>query len=768
MDLAGTNLALDAGWRFGRYAPGCEAPDFDDSGLDTVTLPHTVVPLSWRDWDGDAWEGEWVYRRRFDATAGDRVFLDFDAAMTHATPVLNGKPLADHLGGYLPFTREITDLVRPTGNLLAVVLDSSFNLNVPPNRPAPHAAGTVDYWQPGGLYRRVWLRTVPPVFVADVFAKPANVLDADRRQVVVECTIDAGTVPAGDVRVDVELRDGTHTLATASAPAAIGGTGRYTVTATLTGLAQVALWDVDDPNLYPVVATLAVDGTAVHERRVRTGFREASFRMDGFYLNGRRLQIFGANRHQFYPFAGGAMTDRVQRKDAEILRRDLNCTMVRCSHYPQSTAFFDACDELGLMAWEEAPGWVHLGDDAWKELVVRDVGDMVRRDRNHPSIVIWGARINETDDDVALYTRTRDLAHRLDGSRPTAGAMSGRLDTEEYVHEVFAEDDYNSSVGPDGRKRPELDKPRADRPYLVSEAVGTLSGPGLFYRRIDTQYDQQSQALAHARVHDLAAANPRYCGVLAWSGFDYETGVGGNVYQGIKYTGVVDLFRVPKPGAAIYRAQVDPRVRPVIAPAFYWDFGPTSPVTDLTDAMICSNLDRLVLHVGGDHFVTVTPDAGRHPHLPHPPSFVDFGRVDGSALPELRIDGYLGDELVASRRFSADPGWDRLSLRADDAELVSDGADETRVVFRAVDRYGAPRPYVDGPVELTVDGPAALIGDNPFAFGDAGAVGAAWVRVPPGAEGSVAIGAMHPGLGSATTVIRVRRHAGGTGEDEQR
>jgi beta-galactosidase len=761
MSLAGTTIPLDADWRFGPWTPGSEAPGFDDRGLQTVTVPHTVTRLSWRNWDPDTWEGEWIYRKHFDAppgASGMRVFIDFDGAMTHAKPALNGHALPDHLGGYLPFSREVTGLLQPAGNVLAVTLDSRFNLNVPPSRPAPYPPSSVDYWQPGGLYRRVWLRIVPQNFLADVFAKPVHVLDPSRRQVVVECSIDAASVPRGDTRIAVDLRDGDRTISSASVPVTIREAGQITVTATLSGLTDVALWDVGNPNLYTVVTTLLAGGAPTHEKRVRIGFREADFRLDGFYLNGRRLKIFGVNRHHLYPFAGAAMSDRAQRKDAEIIR-ELNCNMVRCSHYPQAEAFFDACDELGLMAWEEAPGWVYLGDDAWKALVVRDVGDMVRRDRNHPSIIIWGARINETDDDVELYTRTRDLAHRLDDSRPTAGAMSGRMDTEDYVQDVFAEDDYNSSTGPDGNKQPELDalSPRTDRPYLISEAVGTLSGPARYYRRIDTQQVQQGQALAHARIHNLAGADDRYCGVLAWSGVDYESGAGPNIYQAVKYTGVVDLFRVLKPGAAIYQAQVDPRVRPVIAPAFYWDFGPTSPVTSLTAAMICANLDRLELWVGGAHHATVLPDAEGYPHLPYPPSFVSFSQVDGSAHPELRIDGYLGDQLVASRIFSSNPATDGLSIRADDSELLADGVDATRVVFRSVDCYGAPRPYADGQIQLTVDGPAALVGDNPFSFADAGGVGAVWIRTLPGAAGEITVSARHPTLGSAAVVISAQR-----------
>jgi beta-galactosidase len=546
-------------------------------------------------------------------------------------------------------------------------------------------------------------------------------------------------------------------VAEGRAPVALTAPGQATVTVTLAGLAGITLWDLDEPKLYHVVASLLVDGERRHEHRVRIGFREAAFAADGFYLNGRRVQLFGVNRHQFFPFAGGAMPGRVQARDAEIIRRELNCTMVRCSHYPQSEAFLDACDELGLLAWEEAPGWGYLGDQAWLTLASRDIGQMIVRDRNHPSIIIWGARLNETPNNTAFYSSTNQLAHALDDSRPTAGAMAGMRLTTDYQQDVFAENDY-SSVTLAGVKQPTLEPPvdGVGRPYLVTEAVGTLSGPARFYRRTDVQAVQQGQAIAHARVHNIAAADPRYCGVLAWSGIDYPSNAGGNVYRGVKYTGVVDLFRVAKPGAAIYQAQVDPQVRPVIAPAFYWDFGPSSPVTSLPAAMICANTDRLEVYVGGTHFASVTPDTGNYGSLAYPPSFVDFRGVDGSSRPDLRIDGYLGSELVVSRSLSSDPSADSLWLAADDDEIAGDGVDATRAAFRAVDRYGAPRPFVTGSVTLSVSGPAVLVGENPFDFAAAGGVGAVWIRSWPDSAGTVVVSASHPALGRAVARVRVR------------
>lgn len=753
---AALRIPFNANWLFGPSVPGGAAPGFPDADLATVTLPHTVTPLSWRSWDPGTWERVWLYRKHFDAPPGSdgmRVFCDFEGALTGSSLTVNGHEVPGYLGGYLPFSVELTDLLQSKDNVLAVVLDSRFNLNAPPNRPGSAASSSVDFWQPGGIYRDVHLRIVPQVFLADVFAKPTHVLDATRRSVEVECTLDAAVVPQGGLALTVDLRDGARKVASTTVPVQLSGAGRTAVNATLSGLRDISLWDIDDPHLYNVVVTLSVDGTAIHDYRVRLGFREARFELDGFFLNGRRVKLFGLNRHQFLPFAGGAVPARVQHKDAEILRRDLNCNMVRCSHYPQAESFLDACDELGLLVWDEVPGWGYLGDDAWKQLAVRDVADMIRRDRNHPSIVIWGARLNETADDRALYTRTQEVARSLDDSRPTAGAMAGRHNTTNYQQDVFAQNDYSRSTGPDRKQRPELMSPRTDMPYLVTEAVGTLSGPAIYYRRIDRQDVQQGQATAHARVHNIAGGDDRHCGVLAWCGYDYESG-SGNRYQQIKYPGVIDLFRVPKPGAAIYQSQVDPRVRPVIQPAFYWDFGPYSPVNELTRAMICSNLDRLEVFVGGTHFATVTPDTTGYGNLAHPPSFVDFSGVAASDRPDLRIDGYLGSTKVASRSFSADPSGDRLAVSIDDTELTGDGADATRVVFRAVDRYGQPRPYVDGAVTISVSGPGMLVGDNPFPFADTGGVGAVWLRTIRDTPGEITVTVAHPTLGSATVAAR--------------
>ena len=749
-------MPLNDGWLFGgKLTADSIAAQFDDKSFAPITLPHCVAKLSWENWDAKSWQDLWIYRRHFAIPTdwkGLRVFLHFDGVMVGATPTINNCTLEKHLGGYLPFDHEITQWVHDGDNVLAVEVDGRWS-NVPPDGAAV-GPKRVDYLEASGIHRTAHLKAVPQIFIRDVFAKPVNVLDSNRR-IEVTCTLDAAAAAKQPAQVKVELKQGDHVIASAVEKASIDRADQSVVKLALEKLGDVALWDVDAPHLYNVVATLLINDQPVHDYSVRIGLREAKFTLDGFFLNGRRLQIFGLDRHEIYPYVGGAMPARVMRRDAQILKKEFNCNMVRCSHYPQTEAFLDACDELGLMVWEEVPGWGYLGDEAWKELLVRDVRDMVIRDRNHPSIIIWGTRANESANDVPLYTRTKALAKSLDDSRPTSGSMTSgsRKTVQDWHEDVFAFDDYHAENGTVG-----IAPPVEGVPYMLAEAVGQFNYTAgrqfnAYYRRAGDLQTQEQQALRHAQAHNKAAANKRICGVIAWCAFEYSSLV--NSYHNVKNPGVADVFRIPKLGASFYQAQTSAGAGPVIAPNFYWDFGPQSPRGPGKNAAIFSNCDRLEVFIGGQKHATLTPDAANYPHLHHPPFFADLD-LNGSAHPELRIDGYIGNQLALSRSFSSDPSKDQLALEADDKELADDGSDATRVVFKVVDRFGSERLGGNGSVKFEITGPGQLVGDNPFSLADSGGVGAVWVRSIPGGHGRMRITATHSALGTKSLEIDVR------------
>jgi beta-galactosidase len=748
-------------WLFGGYTAGAERPGYDDRGLADVTVPHTVVPLSWTDWDYQDWQRRWIYRKHFDGTSlvarGNRVLLTFDGVMTDATVVLNGVTVGSHAGGYLPFTVELTGRLKAGANVLALIVDGRW-LDVPPDA-LPAGPDTIDYLQPAGLYRDVTLQVVPPVYLADVFARPVNVLASDRT-VRVAATIDAAGVARNhDVTVTTELLTSAGAKrAAASATVRLAGAGTRTVTLTLGRLGQVDYWSPENPALYTVRTTVSHPGGAPHTVTTRIGFRQAVFETGGFYLNGDRYEIFGLNRHQIFPYLGMAAPARLQRRDALILKNELNVNMVRCSHYPQSPHFLDACDELGIMVWQEPPGWGFMGDTAFQQRFLSDVTNMIIRDRNRPSVVVWGTRLDETSNYPALYATARELAYRYDGSRQTAGALTFHTAESGWAEDVFSYDDYRVIDG-----EPELFPPVPDVPYLISETVGAAVDPQ--YRWFDPPATLANQAYAHALVHDQAQADPSYAGVIAWAAIDYYAAVNsadpvaaGKNWDSMRTPGVLDVFRVPKPGASLYQSQVAPAVRPVILPCFWWDNA--SPPG--ANSMFATNCDRLELSVGGTRWLTVTPDAEGFGALRYPPAFADLsgasaaaGTPAGSGLPDLRVDGYVGTRLVATLRMTADTSRDKLSLAVADTAIAADGSDATAVTVRVTDAFGNHRPGAAGDVAFTLAGPATLIAANPFPLADLGGVGGGFIRSRPGTSGRVTLTARHATLGEASVGLTV-------------
>ncbi|HTT88106.1 MAG TPA: glycoside hydrolase family 2 TIM barrel-domain containing protein [Acidimicrobiales bacterium] len=756
-------LSLNTGWLFGgKYEPGTEAQGSATSGWTSVNVPHCVVPLSWRNWSPETWQDRWIYRRAVDVPediGGQEVFLDFEGSMTSTTPFVNGTALPEAKGGYLPFSYDVTKLVRPGVNELAVIVDGTWQ-PVPPDGKQPtgaeNPAATIDFLEPAGLYRDVGLRFVPtPAHLADVFVDPSAPATGP---VTVSVIATVNTTAAVDgYRLSATLRAWGSPLALAraesdlSAPAA----GQSQVTISLGNVPGILRWSPSQCQLYCVDVRLIGTNGVEDMLSSRTGFRQAEFRPEGFFLNGDRLLLFGLNRHQIFPYVGMAMSDRGQRRDAHILKNELNCNAVRCSHYPQSRAFLDACDELGMIVWQETPGWGYIGGENWQELWFGNVSAMVARDRSRPSVVVWGVQPNESRPTEAQGTKAKGLAQAADPGRPSSGSNS-RYDWQDYVQDVLAYDDYNflPAKGSGPNVVPKLAPPVRGKPYLVTESVGAIEGVHIFRRSID-QADQQAQARMHGQAHSQAQ-NPAltYSGLLGWCAFDYAS-LAAPGWGGIKTPGVADMFRILKPGAAIYQSQVDPQVAPVIQLAFYWDFSPTSPVTSLgANALVFSNCERLEMFLDSVPVGTLVP-ASKFTYLRWPPFYLDTTLVPAGTQPDLRLDGYVGDQLVLSRNFAGSTSGDRLSVQADDGVIMADGCDATRVWFSAVDSYGAPRPYVTGQVEVSLTGPGALVGDTSFDLDATGGVGAVWLRSVLGVTGQATIQVKHATLGQAEASVVV-------------
>ena len=454
-------LTMNRGWRYSpSFVAGAHDLNFDDSKFARVVVPHTNVALPWHGFDDKTYEFVSLYRRQFKLppeARGQRVFVDFEGVMTASTVWINGQRLGEYKGGYTPFSFELTPHLNFEGdNLLAVDVDSSERPDIPP------FGNQIDYLTFGGIYREVSLRIVPAIYIENIFAQPKNVLSAH---------------PSLDVKCLLQRLEPSQAASRAGSGAS-GWRERRSprpanksrrrprptepVSYTLhlaTAFRHIELWDLAHPNLYSVRVRLLVGGRVLDEDTRRIGFREAQFTDHGFELNGKVIKLRGLDRHQTFPFVGQAMPARVQRQDAYILRKQLHCNIVRTSHYPQSRHFLDACDELGLLVLEEIPGWQYIGDQAWQDLSVDNVSRMIRRDWNHPSIVLWGVRINESRDNHDFYTRTNALAHKLDPTRQTGGIRY--FQESEFLEDVFTMNDFGWPLKPPNHPR-----------YLNTEFVG--------------------------------------------------------------------------------------------------------------------------------------------------------------------------------------------------------------------------------------------------------------------------------------------------------
>ena len=725
-------LPINRNWRYHRsVVDGGHEKNFDDSAFERVVVPHTNIPLPWHSFDDKSYEFVSLYRRRFKLppeARGRHVFADFEGVMTASTVWINGVRLGEYKGGYTPFSFELTPHVDFDGeNVLAIDVDSTERSDIPP------FGRQIDYLTFGGIYREVALRIVSSTFIENIFAKPKDVLTPHPR-VELDCYVQHLAESREPLTLEVELRDGERVVAKATAKVGASQATKEPVAypLPLENLGTVKLWDLRDPNLYTIQVRLLGRAELIDSDSRKIGFREAQFTDQGFALNGKVQKLRGLDRHQTFPFVGQAMPGRVQRRDAAILRRNLHCNVVRTSHYPQSPHFLDACDELGLLVLEEIPGWQHIGDESWKLLSIDNVSRMIRRDWNHPSIVLWGVRINESRDDHDFYRRTNALAHQLDPTRQAGGIRN--FQQSEFLEDVFTMNDFGWPLRPPNHPR-----------YLNTEFVGHTYPTKSF----DNKERVMEHTIRHARVHDQLASQPQYAGGIGWCAFDYNTHFDFGSGDRICYHGVMDIFRQPKPAAGFYKSQCDPEEEAVLEPAFSWARGDES--IGFGRAMFSSNCDHLKIYVDGKLVAETDSDREQFPHLRYAPFTVDLSKAV-SSWGDLRVEGYIQGRQAIVKSFSGKGIDQAFEVLPDDATLFADGADTTRVVFRVTDEFGAIRPFANDAIRLDLEGPAQLIGDNPFVV--VGGTGAVWIRAKE-QPGTVRLTATHPVFGKKQVQIAV-------------
>ena len=684
--------------------------DFNDGwlfeGRDMVRLPHNAVDLPFSYFDEKVYQRVFTYEKSFDFDSGwtgQEVSVLFDGAMANAQVSLNGALLARHKDGYTPFEARLTGLIKPAGNRLTVVIDGSENPEIPP------FGGAIDYLTYAGIYRDVWLVVTAPVSIGLTKIETPDVL-AKAKSVTIAVALNNPQGLGWTGTLSARLKDGARLVGSASVTVTGGD-----LVVSLGGLQDVVLWDVRNPVLYTVELVLETPhGT--HETATRIGFRSVAFTPEGFLLNGKPLKLLGLNRHQSFPYAGYALGKAAQVKDAEILKYDLRLNMVRTSHYPQSSYFLDRCDELGLLVFEEIPGWQHIGGPAWKAEAVENVRRMVRRDWNHPSIVIWGVRINESPDDHDFYMQTNAAAHTLDMTRPTGGVRY--ITDSELLEDVYTMNDFILGNEEHGGNRPrtplrpqqEVTGLKQNVPYMITEFGGHM-----FPTKSNDQEQRQAEhVLRHLEVMNAMYGDPAIAGCIGWCAFDYNTHKDFGSGDRLCHHGVMDMFREPKFAAFAYASQSDVSDGVVLEPVTFWARGERN-IGGVLPLVILTNCDEVELRYGNNPPKRVSVDRARFPHLPHPPIILDRSHFTANELglwgmmwEDGEVTGYVDGKPVATTRFVSDQIATTLQVEPDTSTIGAH--DVVRVMVRALDQIGRKLPFFPEPVAIAVMGAGRLIG----------------------------------------------------------
>ena len=373
------------------------------------------------------------------------------------------------------------------------------------------------------------------------------------------------------------------------------------------------LWSVSDPYLYTLRLELIKNGVVSDYRTVRFGFRTVAFNAEGFFLNGKRIKLRGLNRHQSWPYIGYAAPDRAQRLDADILKNELGCNAVRTSHYPQSQAFIDRCDEIGLLVFTEIPGWQYIGDDAWKETACENVREMVLQYRNHPSIFMWGVRINESPDDDSFYEKTNAIAAGLilHGPQEACAVLKTVIFWRMSIPIMTL---FTAVIMTAASQKIPL-------PVIKTMAIWSQSTMGICFRQSPgtAKNTGQSTLCATPRVLSDIGQDKRIAGSFGWCMFDYNTHKDFGSGDRVCYHGVLDMFRNPKTAAFVYASQQ--RKTPVLEVASSMDIG-EHPAGALKTVTVFTNADFVRLYKNDVHVGDYYPDWEHYRGLKRAPVFI--------------------------------------------------------------------------------------------------------------------------------------------------
>lgn len=644
------------------------------SNFELVNLPHTnkFLPLQYFNELDYQFVSSYKKVINVDKEEGKRYILNFEGIMMKATLYVNKKFVAESLLGYLDFTNDITDHLVDGDNEIIVVTDSRETVNATP------FGGLIDYMTFGGIYREASFSIKNKTYIKNV---KATYLDN-------KLTVEVFTNNFDYENIHITLNNKKYTF-------------KKEDKCVIDDLTDIKLWDINNPNLYKII----VEIDDLDSYSFRFGFRTLEIKDSKLYLNGNMINIFGLNRHQSYPHIGYAATKNMQYLDAKILK-DLGVNLVRTSHYPQSRHFLDACDELGLLVFEEIPGWQHLGDEAWKETVIDNTREMIMRDYNHPSIVIFGVRVNESPDCDQLYTKTNALAHELDKTRFTGGVRF--IFNSHLLEDIYTFNDFLWQEGKPTQNPMDVTGLDYEVPHLITEFCGHTYPT----KKIDNEHRQLTQMLRHLDIQNSAHKN-RMMGAIGWCAFDYNTHHQFGSGDKICYHGVMDIYRLPKLATAVYKGQKSRNDEIVLEVPTIFAYGERN-YGGVTPLYAFTNCDEVKLFSGKTEYNFVKCE--EYDSLPNPVFVLqEMSGAWGMDWFDATVVGYIDGKEVIRKEFLANQLPVDLALRLSHNEIELN--DAARIEVRMVDSVNNVLRYDNSILKIEVSNGVLLCPNEVALYG---------------------------------------------------
>lgn len=745
-------LNFNVGWRFHKGDfKGAESTGFNDSSWDIVSTPHGLELLPNEASGGVNYQGPAWYRKHFrlgKEFEGKKVNLYFEAIMGKSKIWINGVLVKQQFGGYLPINIDITKYINLNGdNIVAVLADNSDDPTYPPGKPQAE----LDFCYFGGIYRDVWLVTTNKIYITDantsgktagggVFVHFENFTDKSVT-VVVQTEITNEQVSDNSFKLNGALLDkNNQKVGTCSSKFTLKKDGFVTVTQKII-VTNPHLWHPDDPQLYNLVMTVKDKNQIVDGLRIRVGIRKIEFRgKEGFFLNNKPFgdKLIGTNRHQDYAIVGNAVPNSKHWLDVKKLR-DAGTRIIRSAHYPQDPAFMDACDELGMFMIVPTPGWQFWNAaPEFEQRVISDIRNMVRRDRNHPSVLLWEPILNETNYPDYFAQKVHLTVHE---EYPFQGAYTAcdlNAKGNEYFDVVYSHSFKGElwfANDPDWKQNYsnyQLDFNKINKSVFNREwgdNVDDWSAHNSDSRVVRGwgEHAQLVQAIHYGSPGYLASSfesiyrNPdQFVGGALWHAFDHNRGYHPDPFYG----GIMDNFRQPKYSYYLFMSQRNPDINLENAgsgPMIYIA-NELTPFSE-NDVYVFTNCDEVrLISMGSDTLmqkVDKVNSAMRHPMVVFKGAF-NFAklksrvRLNGSEPNGLVAEGLINGKVVArdTRTPAMRPTKIQLSLDYPQHPLIADGSDFVTVIASVTDDAGVVKRLNDDVIRFEIEGQGQIIGDD--------------------------------------------------------